>query len=173
MLKSIFCFDILSLYDAYDNYHETCLEWIGIMISIFQAARYFVYLANKQGRYSLTPLKLQKLLYFAQGWSYVWDDKPLYDASFVAWQYGPVNVSVYALFQKYGSNDIPASEGIETLQDKEAKDTIDAVWRDYGYRSAFELVNLTHLQMPWKKAQYLNQEISNNDIKSYFQSTYC
>ncbi len=142
------------------------------MISIMQAARYLVYLSYEKKRSSLTPLKLQKILYLAQGWSFVWDNKPLFKEEFEAWQYGPVSTEVYSQFRKYGRGEIPAYEGSSCLEDREARETLDAVWRDYAGYSAFELVELTHSQTPWKKADYLHQVISTADIKSYFQSTY-
>lgn len=142
------------------------------MISILQAARYFVYLSYDIKISSLTPLKLQKLLYLAQGWSFVWDNKPLFVGDFEAWQYGPVNIDVYLKFKKYGRNEIAQSEGSSAISDQDAKDTIYAVWRDYAGFSAFELVNLTHSQEPWKKANMYHQIIGIDDIKSYFQSTY-
>ena len=76
------------------------------MISIMQAAKYLVYLSYKNKRGAFTPLKLQKILYFAQGWSFVWDDKPLFEGEFEAWQYGPVNTEVYSHFRKYGRGSI-------------------------------------------------------------------
>ena len=142
------------------------------MIPIMQAARYLIYLSYEKKKNLLTPLKLQKLLYLAQGWSFVWDDKPLFDAEFEAWQYGPVNTDVYMHFRKYGRGEIPAHEGSSIVEDQDAKDTLNAIWRDYAGFSAFQLVNLTHSQTPWKKADYLHQVISTEDIKSYFQSTY-
>lgn len=142
------------------------------MISIIQAAKYLVFLSYTQKRGSLTPLKLQKLLYLAQGWSFVWDNKPIFVGEFEAWQYGPVNTEVYSHFHKYGRNEIPSSEGISDISDTDAKSTLDAIWRDYSGYSAFTLVDLTHTQTPWKKADYYHQVISTEDIKSYFQSTY-
>ena len=142
------------------------------MISILQAARYLVYLSNKKNNSILTPLKLQKLLYLAQGWSYVWDDKPLFDEDFEAWQYGPVNTEVYYCFCKYGRGVIPMHEGKADINDLDARETLDAIWRDYAAYSAFELVELTHSQDPWKNAGYWHQVIHTEDIKRYFQTTY-
>ena len=142
------------------------------MISIIQAARYLVYLSYEKKRSSLTPLKLQKLLYLAQGWSFVWDDKPLFEEEFEAWQYGPVNTEVYLEFRKYGRSEIPEYEGNSCLEDSDAKETLNAIWRDYSSYSAFELVDLTHSQLPWKNADYFHQVIHTEDIKAYFQSTY-
>ena len=61
------------------------------MVDILDAARYFVFLSYGRKQYSLTPLKLQKILYLAQGWSYVWDNHAAFPDEFEAWQYGPVN----------------------------------------------------------------------------------
>lgn len=68
------------------------------MITILDA-KYFVHLSYSESRASLTPLKLQKILYFAQGWSFVWDNKPLFAETFEAWQYGPVNPKIYNYFK--------------------------------------------------------------------------
>lgn len=142
------------------------------MISIMEAARHFVYLSYQEDCNSLTPLKLQKILYLAQGWSYVWDDKPLFLGNFEAWQYGPVNSEVYYHFKKYGSDEIPKEEGAFCLRDRECRATIEAVWKEYGRYSAFALVNITHEQTPWKKAYETDSLIKNSDIRDYFQSTY-
>lgn len=142
------------------------------MITIMQAAKYLVYLSYEKKRSSLTPLKLQKLLYLSQGWSFVWDDKPLFNERFEAWQYGPVNTEVYSYFRKYGRMEIPAYEGIPFISDSDAQETLEAVWRDYSDYSASELVGITHSQQPWRDADFLRDEISTDDIKSYFQSTY-
>lgn len=142
------------------------------MIRIMDAARYLVYLSYNDSIASLTPLKLQKLLYLAQGWSYVWDGKPLFSDEFEAWQYGPVNNEIYYHFKKYGSDEIPDYEGIDYIDDDDARETLEAVWDRYGPYSAFELVELTHRQLPWKKAYEQGTFIRNEDIKHYFQSIY-
>lgn len=142
------------------------------MVDIVNAACYLVYLSYHKNRSSLTPLKLQKLLYLAQGWSYVWDGKPLFLSQFEAWQYGPVSTDVYNRFKKYGRDEIPIEEGVSTIGDDEAEETLEAVWDSYGGYSAFELVKLTHRQQPWRNAYESGKIIRNDDIKQYFQSTY-
>ncbi len=142
------------------------------MVDILEAARYLIYLSYHRRSSSLTPLKLQKLLYLAQGWSYVWDDEPLFLSEFEAWQYGPVSDEVYTCFKKYGRDEIPAYEGMEIIEDDDARETLEAIWDSYGSWSAFELVELTHRQLPWKEAYKKGTSIRNKDIKQYFQSTY-
>ena len=55
------------------------------MVSVFDAAAYIV---EKTGE--MTTLKLQKLVYYAQAWSLVWDERPLFDEKIEAWSNGPV-----------------------------------------------------------------------------------
>lgn len=142
------------------------------MVDILDAARYFVCLSYGRKKYSLTPLKLQKLLYLAQGWNFVWDNIAAFEDDFCAWQYGPVNERVYEYFKKYGRSEIPESEGILKLDDIDVEDTLDAVWREYGSISAYDLVELTHKQEPWRYAYSEGIRITNNSIKEYFQSTF-
>lgn len=142
------------------------------MITIIQAARYLISLSYTSEINPLSPLKLQKLLYLSQGWSYVWDNKPLFPEQFEAWQFGPVNRDVYFEFQKYGRDIIPFDESAD-LDDQESKDTLNGIWNGYSKRSAFELVDLTHSQKPWQTAYERNNKlISNDSIKEYFQSVY-
>ncbi|HIW43193.1 MAG TPA: DUF4065 domain-containing protein [Candidatus Mediterraneibacter vanvlietii] len=142
------------------------------MIKVINAAKYFVYLSYGEKSRSLTPLKLQKLLYLAQGWSYVWDDKPLFMNDFEAWQYGPVCVEAYNYFKGYHGDEIPESEGISSLSSVESEETIKAVWDDFSDYTAYELVELTHRQDPWIDAYKQHTTITKQDIKHYFQSTF-
>ena len=106
------------------------------MVDILEAARYLVYLSYQEDRHSLTPLKLQKILYLSQGWSFVWDNKELFPEDFCAWEYGPPNEKVYETFKKYGRSEISAAEGIPGVVDKDARDTLDACICTY-FRSTF------------------------------------
>ena len=142
------------------------------MVDILDAARYLVFLSYGRQRYSLTPLKLQKILYLAQGWSFVWDGKAAFLDDFEAWQYGPVNERVYEVFRKYGRSEIPKSEGREVLMDTDVRETLDAVWSEYGRKTAYDLVELTHCQLPWRNAYAHGTRITNDSIKKYFQSTF-
>lgn len=142
------------------------------MIDILDAARYLVLLSYGKRQYSLTQLKLQKLLYLAQGWNYVWDDKPLFDDDFVPWGYGPANEKVYKEFKKYGRTEIPEEEGKDTISNIDAKETLEAIWIEFGKKSAYDLIELTRKQSPWIDA-YLNKtKITNDSIRQYFKATY-
>lgn len=142
------------------------------MVDILDAARYLVFLSYGRQQYSLTPLKLQKLLYLAQGWSFVWDGKAAFRDDFEAWQYGPVNERVYETFRRYGRSEIPRSEGRCFLMDSDIQETLKAVWIEYGRMTAYDLVELTHRQQPWRNAYAHGIRITNDSIKQYFQSTF-
>ncbi len=59
----------------------------------------------------ITPMKLQKLLYFANGWSWAFYNKPLISDECHAWQYGPVYPSVYNAYKSFGRNEIFSEKG--------------------------------------------------------------
>lgn len=107
------------------------------MVNIIDAARYTVYVSYNREKHTLTNLKLQKILYLVQGWSFVWDGVPAFCGDFSLWGTGPVSQKVYDVFSKYGRDQIPECEGINTIPDKDIMDTIDAVWKEYGGKSAY------------------------------------
>ena len=141
------------------------------MISIIDAAKYIVFLSHNKKKGYLDQLVLQKILYLAQGWSFVWDNKPLFNEDFEAWQFGPANREVYFYFRQYGRGEIPSCEGLE-LVDREAKDSLYVVWNEYYRYSTYDLAKLTFLQQPFQKALLTHDTITKEDIKSYFRSTY-
>ena len=53
--------------------------------TVFDIAKYIL---HQRGQ--MSTMKLQKLCYYAQAWSLVWDDTPLFDEDFSAWRNGPV-----------------------------------------------------------------------------------
>lgn len=140
-------------------------------MNALDASKYFIHLANKDETV-ITPLKLQKLLYYAQGYSYIWDGKLLFEDDFEAWQYGPVIPYIYNHFKKYGQRGIPSFERKERVGTKDERETIEAIWRDYGKYSAFQLVRMTHLEKPWKEAYGHSRYITKNSLKQYFEFAY-
>ncbi|HBY79059.1 MAG TPA: hypothetical protein DEG47_19150, partial [Cyanobacteria bacterium UBA11148] len=51
------------------------------------------YILTKTGE--MTAMKLQKLVYYSQAWSLVWDESPLFDEDIQAWANGPVVPILY------------------------------------------------------------------------------
>ena len=128
---------------------------------------------------SMSPKKLQKLVYYFKAWGLVLYKKDMIeDTDFEAWVHGPVSPKLYRKYKNYGWNDIEKYEGELTLNEKE-KHLLESVWITYGDLSANELEALTHSENPWRKARlgYKDDElcdviISEDDMKDYYSSIY-
>ena len=109
-------------------------------------ANYFLDLANRD-RILLSPLKLQKLVYLAHGWSLALRGKPLIRQNVEAWRYGPVIPELYQAFKNFGgsviSNKAVIREQAEQI-DEDSQKLIGAVWEKYKNLSALQLSALTH-----------------------------
>jgi uncharacterized phage-associated protein len=102
----------------------------------------------------VSPLKLQKLLYYSQLWFFVKNDKMLFNDRIQAWIYGPVVYDVWANFKfMKRSSIIPISRANNlNLDDLTLNHLID-VWKSYGHLSGSDLVDLTHNDLPWKNSR--------------------
>jgi uncharacterized phage-associated protein len=110
------------------------------------------YILHKQGR--MSTWKLQKLVYYSQAWSLVWDDEePLFSEPIQAWANGPVCPALYQIHKHQFATDKPWPKGDwRTLTAAERK-RIDAVLKYYGRHTGQWLRELTHREEPWKKAR--------------------
>ena len=117
------------------------------MITVFDVASYIL---AKQG--PMTTMKLQKLVYYAQAWSLVWDEKRLFTNKIEAWANGPVVPSLYEQHKGlFKIRRLSVGDGRKIRNS--FKETIDAVLAYYGGRSSQWLSNLTHSERPWKDAR--------------------
>lgn len=109
------------------------------------------YILKRQGE--MTTMKLQKLVYYSQAWSLVWDERPLFDNRIEAWANGPVVPDLYQIHRgrfRIGPGDIPGDDSKLTKSERE---TIDAVLGYYGNKSSQWLSELTHAERPWREAR--------------------
>ncbi|MBF2761688.1 MAG: DUF4065 domain-containing protein [Ectothiorhodospiraceae bacterium AqS1] len=111
---------------------------------VFDVARYIL---EKKG--GMTAMKLQKLVYYAQCWSLVWDEKPLFDADIQAWRNGLVCLALYEAHRGKFKVEALDIEGDGNRLDDDARQTIDAVLDFYASHSAQWLSDLSHLEDPW------------------------
>lgn len=110
------------------------------------------YILDQAGE--ISAMKLQKLLYYSQAWSMVWDERTLFDADFEAWANGPVLPSIYEIHRgQFLVNKSMLTKGNAQKLDEDAKDTVDQVLKVYGKKTAQWLSNLTHEEAPWKNAR--------------------
>jgi len=118
--------------------------WIGL--SAKTIANYFLTRSARDG-VPIDPLKLQKLIYLAHGWSLVFLQRPLIKEPVEAWPYGPVVSSLYHEFKRFGASPITehAYEAESTYGlDADTRVLLDAVWGKYRSLSPIQLSILTH-----------------------------
>ena len=103
-----------------------------------------------------THMKLQKLLYYAQGYHLGALSAPFFPESIEAWEHGPVVREVWYEFNKYGSDDI-TDEIIATLNiavegtpNEYQLAWLRWVYDSYGGFTASQLRDMTHNETPWK-----------------------
>ena len=135
-------------------------------------ANYFLDVADAHGE-QLSPLKIQKLVYFANGWHLALRNAPIIDEQVEAWPYGPVIPSLYRAFRKYGDQPIsgraervvteshdtwktslgrsrPSIDDQRGWRSEFAKMFLNRIWEIYGGYTAIQLSNLTHQEgTPW------------------------
>ena len=120
------------------------------MPTVFDVAAYIL-----ERRGEMSAMKLQKLVYYAQAWSLVWDDKPLFSERLEAWANGPVVPELYRWHA--GEFSLTRAElgnrGDASLLSLEERQTVDAVLNYYGDKNSQWLSDLTHMEDPWRKAR--------------------
>lgn len=139
--------------------------------SALHIANYLISLANLEEEDFITNLKLQKLLYYAQGFHLALFEKPLFTEKIEAWQYGPVVPNVYQIYnKKYESNPIAQPYDFKIDQySQETQELLDEVYEVYGQYTAPILKRFTHQEPPWKETD-LNEEIAPDLMKAYFET---
>lgn len=115
-------------------------------------AKWFLCAVDRESGDSITHLKLQKLLYYAQAWSLVLLNKPMFNEEIQAWMHGPVVPEVYDEYSKYGYNEIPKPEECVVIS-KEYEEVLEDVMQTYGIYQAKYLEKLTHSEKPWIEAR--------------------
>jgi len=124
-------------------------EDIKAEIDVYDVASYILVRLGK-----ISSMKLQKLVYYCQAWSLVWDEKPLFPEKIKAWANGPVVGELF--FQLKGLFQVDENDlliGNYRKLNYTQMTTIDAVLKHYGDKSAQWLIELTHNEDPWKNAR--------------------
>ena len=144
--------------------------------SALDIAKWFVNSTDREAGDDITHLKVQKLLYYAQGWSLVQFDKPLFNEAMQAWVHGPVVPSVWSHLKDHGWVSIPLQRLNKRVPTIHAGLLI-AINERYGIYTAKKLEKMTHEETPWRRArgnlpvhERCTNVISLEDMKAYFQS---
>ena len=141
-----------------------------MIVKVFDVAAYIL---TQKGE--LPAMKLQKLVYYSQAWSLVWDDEPLFSEIIEAWANGPVTPDLYK--QHKGKFTVRTIEGEAQILTPNQIETVDKVLEFYGDKTSQWLSDLTHQEDPWINAreelisgQRGNQEITQASMAEYYGS---
>ena len=118
------------------------------------------YILDKQGQ--ITTMKLQKLVYYCQAWSLVWDEEPLFSNKIEAWANGPVVRELYNKHKGKFRVSVWHYGDISKFKKKQ-QNTINSVLKYYGTKSSQWLSDLTHMEDPWKNARKGLSPLSRGD----------
>ena len=128
----------------------------------------------------ITPLALQKILYYVQGlfWAFVKDY--IFDEDCQAWAHGPVYGDIYHKYKDYRYEPIDkcevSTDAFESVLNGEEIEIVNSLVRNFGRYSGKMLEEITHFETPWreargnlKKLDRSNQVIDKNNIREYFE----
>jgi uncharacterized phage-associated protein len=125
------------------------------MVDCLDVARYFIIRAYEEGRDStITNMKVQKLLYYAQSLHLALNDEPLFKEEMQAWRHGPVCPPAYRYYSDFEAQQLPIPDGhfVSSLP-QSVRTLLEEVWDYFGAYHAYFLSDMTHLEFPWKKAR--------------------
>lgn len=143
------------------------------MANVFDCANFFIDIAIYNEDFDMTNMKLNKLLYFAQGTHLSRTGKRLFNNNVQAWTHGPVIPSVYFKYNSYESGPISKVDDNYSfnLFSSEERTTLLDVMREMGKYTASTLRNITHMPgSPWSTtfSDKEKRQIPVDVLRKYF-----
>ncbi|MDY7372881.1 DUF4065 domain-containing protein [Acinetobacter oleivorans] len=162
-----------------------------------EVANYIVdYTNNILKKQNLTPIKLQKILYYVYVNCLVKHDAKLFDQPIEKWKFGPVVSDVYHSFKMHGTSHISTTvSGYKFTDNADGGFSFDIIpfdKTDIEFSSLageinstiaslidqgpFELVEKTHQEEPWKRCEHQilsgakGLVYSDQELKEYFKN---
>lgn len=121
--------------------------------TVFDVADWFL------GKDSMSPKKLQKIVYYAYAWVLTLMneneddlDIKLFDSRIEAWVHGPVIPELYRKYKRNGGSIITQKSDVPDF-DEDIKDILEQVWEVYGGFTGNQLESITHQETPWIEAR--------------------
>lgn len=110
----------------------------------------------------MSHLKLQKLLYYCQGYHLAKFEEPLFDADFQAWVHGPVCRDIYDILKgksvlysdiNYSEEDFDSEVLLKETISSDQFELVNEVLEPLSKWTGSELENSTHSEFPWIEAR--------------------
>ena len=140
------------------------------MASAREAAEYLIWRATQDGTL-ITHLKLQKLCYYAQGYSLALVDEIMFDNPIEAWEHGPVVRTLWDEYKRYRREPIPSVDEQPEIEPWRVK-ILALVYQRYGWMTAWDLRNRTHDEFPWQEAWLSSDpepQLAVDSMKQFFR----
>ena len=119
----------------------------------------------------MSNMKLQKMLYYEQGFHLAAFGTPLFDEPVEAWMYGPAVPTVYEHFKGCGAAGIEPETDEPVALTLEEEELFGAVFDAYAGFSAIGLMDKTHGEMPWKSTPAgRGNVISHDKMREFFKT---
>ena len=137
-------------------------------------ANYFLWKAQEENQELLSNLKLQKLVYYAQGIHLALYGTSIFKDQIKAWAYGPVVPALYGAYKQHGAGGIPPDISFDPeIIDKDTKGFLDEIYTAFGQFSATRLMEFTHRDQCWKDAcpnKIITQKSMGKSLKKYLKN---
>lgn len=145
-VKNLLGYAILRATTAMSHSHNTPQKSYHTY-SALSVAKYII----DNSPYEVSNLKLQKMLYFIQGFAFAKLGQALFPDEIEAWTYGPVVPNVYREYMQYGALPLRGfSVPAEQIEDPDIKAFLDSLIESMSSYSASQLVKMTHVPAsPW------------------------
>ena len=141
--------------------------------TVFDIADWFL------GKDSMSPKKLQKLVYYAYSWVLTLMNEnedelyvKLFDSRLEAWIHGPLFPELY---HKYKGESVISQKSSVSRFDEDIEDILEQVWDVYGMYTGNQLESITHKESPWIEARencspvdICTNEITDRSIYHYY-----
>jgi uncharacterized phage-associated protein len=149
-----------------------------MVYNAIEIANYLISKSTPGTSENITNLKLQKILYYAQGFHYATTNQKLFDDEIQAWVHGPVVPNVYHCFKKYNYREIPKPDTIPSI-DPNTSAFLNNIWKLFKNTTGKQLEFMTHQETPWRNIRkdlpeyvYTSDEIPVIEISNYFKKHY-
>jgi uncharacterized phage-associated protein len=141
------------------------------MANTYDVAKCFLFLDDAKEGDGITNMKLQKLIYYAQGYFGAIFDTPLFEDNIEAWIHGPVVPNSYHNYKSFGAGRISYENDFnrQSLTTDEYE-LIEEIYNVFGQFSAWKLRDMTHVETPWLNHEQKAEVIPFSEIKDYFKN---
>lgn len=129
------------------------------MVDVVSIASYISERYLKEYGERIDEMKLHKLLYLTQRECLIQTGKPMFEATFHAWKYGPVLPEIRQLYKTDAlKRELPKE------QEEQYKEVLDVIFNEFAHKRAFVLSNLTHGDYSWRHAREGYGKYEDSDV---------